>query len=74
AQGRGAGAALVDACVTRAAGLGCTAVVICVRAGMAASARRLYDRRGFVRLPEKDWTPLPGIELLGLRLDLRAAS
>ncbi|MFI2709698.1 GNAT family N-acetyltransferase [Micromonospora sp. NPDC018662] len=70
AQGRGAGVALVEACVARAAELGCTAVVICVRAGFAGSARRLYDRLGFVRAPEKDWTPLPGVELLGLRRTL----
>ncbi|MEV5769530.1 GNAT family N-acetyltransferase, partial [Micromonospora sp. NPDC052213] len=68
-----AGAALAAACVTRATELGCTAVVICVRAGMAANAHRLYERLGFVRLPEKDWSPLPGIDLLGLRLDLTAA-
>ncbi|MCT2281888.1 GNAT family N-acetyltransferase [Micromonospora chalcea] len=73
AQGRGAGAALAAACVARATELGCTAVVICVRAGMAANAHRLYDRLGFVRLPEKDWSPVPGIDLLGLRLDLTAA-
>ncbi|PGH42610.1 Ribosomal protein S18 acetylase RimI [Micromonospora sediminicola] len=72
AQGRGAGAALARACVARAVELGCTAVVICVRDGMAASARRLYDGLGFVRLPEKDWSPLPGVELLGLRLALTA--
>ncbi|MET7373647.1 GNAT family N-acetyltransferase [Micromonospora arida] len=70
AQGRGVGAALVEACVDRAAGLGCTAVVICVRAGMADPAHRLYSRRGFVRSPEKDWSPLPGVDLLGLRLEL----
>ncbi|MFI7218317.1 GNAT family N-acetyltransferase [Micromonospora maritima] len=72
AQGRGAGEALARACVARAVELGCTAVVICVRAGMAASARRLYDRLGFVRLPEKDWSPLPGVDLLGLRRALTA--
>jgi ribosomal protein S18 acetylase RimI-like enzyme len=71
AQGRGVGAALARACVDRAAELGCTAVVICVRAGMAVSAHRLYERLGFVRSPEKDWAPVPGVDLLGLRLDLR---
>ncbi|MCX5120614.1 GNAT family N-acetyltransferase [Micromonospora sp. NBC_00362] len=70
AQGRGVGAALVEACVDRATELGCTAVAICVRAGMADSAHRLYSRRGFVRSPEKDWSPLPGVDLLGLRLEL----
>ncbi|QGN47029.1 GNAT family N-acetyltransferase [Micromonospora sp. WMMD558] len=70
AQGRGVGAALVDACVARATGSGCSAVVICVRDGHAASAQRLYRRRGFVRVPEKDWSPLAGVDLLALRLDL----
>ncbi|MFF5179426.1 GNAT family N-acetyltransferase [Micromonospora sp. NPDC000316] len=73
AQGRGVGAALAQACVDRAAELGCRAVVICVRAGLAVSAHRLYERLGFVRMPEKDWSPAPGVDLLGLRLDLRNA-
>ncbi|SBV29814.1 Ribosomal protein S18 acetylase RimI [Micromonospora krabiensis] len=72
-QGRGIGAALVDACVARAGELGCSAVVICVRGGMAESAQRLYQRRGFVRAPEKDWSPAPGVRLLGLRLELPRA-
>ncbi|TDC36856.1 GNAT family N-acetyltransferase [Micromonospora sp. 15K316] len=70
AQGLGAGAALARACIERAAELGCSAVVICVRHGMAEQARRLYERLGFVRVPEKDWSPLPGVELLALRLEL----
>ncbi|MFJ6165497.1 GNAT family N-acetyltransferase [Micromonospora orduensis] len=70
AQGRGVGGALARACVDRATELGCTAVVICVRAGMAASAHRLYERLGFVRSPEKDWSPAEGVDLLGLRLVL----
>lgn len=73
AQGRGVGAALVDACVARAVALGCSAVVICVRSGFAQTAQRLYERRGFARLPAKDWSPLPGVDLLGLRLALTAS-
>ncbi len=73
AQGRGAGAALVEACVARATELNCGALLICVRAGLAESAHRLYQRRGFVRVPERDWTPLPGVDLLALRLALTAA-
>ncbi|MFG3418480.1 GNAT family N-acetyltransferase [Micromonospora sp. NPDC049460] len=73
AQGRGVGAALVEACVSRATELGCSAVVICVRSGFAASAQRLYRRRGFVRVPELDWSPLAGVELLALRLELTGA-
>ncbi len=70
AQGRGAGAALVEACVARATELGCTALVICVRDGYAEAAHRLYRRRGFVRVPEQDWEPFPGVALLALRLSL----
>ncbi|WBB54917.1 GNAT family N-acetyltransferase [Verrucosispora sp. WMMD573] len=70
AQGRGAGAALVEACVARAIELGCTAVIICVRDGLAEPAHRLYRRRGFVRQPDRDWTPFPGVNLLALRLPL----
>ncbi|MET8043550.1 GNAT family N-acetyltransferase [Micromonospora sp. NPDC005215] len=70
AQGRGVGAALVEACVERAAGLGCKALVICFRAGLADTAYRLYSRLGFVSAPEKDWSPMAGVDLLGLRLEL----
>jgi ribosomal protein S18 acetylase RimI-like enzyme len=70
AQGRGVGTALVQACLSRAAELGCSAVVICVRHGFAEAAHRIYQRLGFVRTPERDWSPLPGVELLALRRDL----
>ncbi|BCJ72509.1 N-acetyltransferase [Catellatospora sp. IY07-71] len=69
AQGRGAGEALARACLERAAAHGCRSVVICVR-DFAADARRLYARMGFERLPERDWSPLPGVTLLALRYPL----
>ncbi|MDQ7908959.1 GNAT family N-acetyltransferase [Phytohabitans sp. ZYX-F-186] len=69
AQGRGVGEALAQACVRRARELGCAAVVICTR-DFAASAKRLYARLGFVREPDLDWSPMPGVQLLGLRLAL----
>ncbi len=69
AQGRGVGAALVHACVDRARALGCRAVVICTR-DIALAAQRLYARLGFRRIPERDWSPAPGVQLLALRLDL----
>lgn len=71
AQGRGVGEALVRACLDRARGLGCRAVVICVRS-FSAPAHRLYARLGFVREPDRDWSPLPGVELLALRQELPA--
>lgn len=69
AQRRGVGEALARACLDRAVALGCRAVVICTR-DFATAAQRLYARLGFVRAPELDWSPVPGIDLLGLRLDL----
>lgn len=73
AQGRGAGEALVRACVDRSCQLGCHAVVISVR-DFAAAAQRLYARLGFVRTPELDWSPLPGVDLLAMRMDLPVAA
>jgi ribosomal protein S18 acetylase RimI-like enzyme len=73
AQGRGVGEALVRACLDRAAGLGCRAVVICTR-DIAAAARRLYARLGFQRIPDRDWSPIPDVYLLALRLELPSGS
>ena|SRR5690554_2753870 len=69
AQGRGIGEALARACLARAAELGCRAVVISAR-DFATRAHRLYAKLGFVRMPEHDWTPLPGVNLLALRCEI----
>jgi len=70
-QGRRIGEALTRACLARAAELGCEAVVILTR-DFSKPAHRLYERLGFVRVPERDWSPLPGVNLIALRRDLRA--
>ncbi len=69
AQGRGVGGELVRLCLARARRDGEAAVVICSLREMT-TAHRLYDRLGFVRAPALDWQPLPGVELVGFRLDL----
>jgi len=69
AQGRGVGRALVRACLDRAVAAGCAAVVICVR-DFAAAAQRLYESVGFVRTPSLDWSPVAGVDLFALRLEL----
>ncbi|MFI5906809.1 GNAT family N-acetyltransferase [Dactylosporangium sp. NPDC051541] len=69
AQGRGVGRALVQACVDRAAALGCRDLVIGVR-NSNLGALALYERFGFVRDEPLDWSPVPGVNLLGLRLKL----
>ncbi|MFF9167154.1 MULTISPECIES: GNAT family N-acetyltransferase [unclassified Streptomyces] len=62
ARGRGAGEALVRACVERARAVeGCTAVVLSTQRTMRA-AHRIYERLGFVRTPERDWNPLPELD------------
>ena len=34
------------------------------------AAHRLYGRLGFTRLPERNWSPRPGIDLLVYALEL----
>ena len=66
ARGRGAGEALVRACVERARAVeGCVSVVLSTQRTMRA-AHRIYERLGFTRTPERDWKPLP--DLLDLTL------
>ncbi|HLV57889.1 MAG TPA: GNAT family N-acetyltransferase [Natronosporangium sp.] len=72
AQRRGVGEALVRACLDLAADRGCRAVVISTR-DVARAAQRLYARLGFTRVPELDWSPVPGVRLLAMRLDLAGA-
>lgn len=70
ARGRGVGHALVEAVVERSAAEGAHRVVLSTQPTMAA-AQRIYERRGFLRLPDRDWEPLPGLTLLAYGLDLR---
>ena len=37
------------------------------------TAHRLYERLGFRRVPELDWTPVPHVQLIAYRLDLDPA-
>ena len=69
AAGRGIGRALVRAVFERARAERCGRVVLCVQ-DKAAVPRRLYESMGFRRLPERDWSPTAGIDLLGYYLDL----
>ncbi|WP_250288715.1 GNAT family N-acetyltransferase [Streptomyces atroolivaceus] len=70
ARGRGAGEALVRACVDRArAAGGLSGLVLSTQRSMLG-AHRLYRRLGFVRTPERDWCPLPDLPLLTFRLEL----
>jgi ribosomal protein S18 acetylase RimI-like enzyme len=69
ARGRGIGELLVRSCLDRARAAGKRRMVLSTDPGMRA-AHRLYERLGFRRLPERDWSPLPGVELMAYCLDL----
>jgi ribosomal protein S18 acetylase RimI-like enzyme len=68
-RGSGVGEALVRACLDRARAAGKTRMVLSTDPRMTA-AHRLYERLGFTRLPERDWSPLPGIGLRVYALEL----
>jgi len=63
ARGRGVGDALVRAVIDQARAIGVERVVLSSSEKMAA-AHRLYERLGFTRLPDRDWAPLPGVNLM----------
>jgi ribosomal protein S18 acetylase RimI-like enzyme len=69
AQRSGTGRALVTACVDRAVASRRRSVVLHTTDEMVA-ARRLYERMGFARAPDRDWRPEPHVALLGYVLDL----
>jgi ribosomal protein S18 acetylase RimI-like enzyme len=69
AQGTGLGRALLTAVLERAKRESVRHLVLSTQPDMKA-AHRLYEQAGFVRLPDRDWSPQPGVDLLayGLRL------
>jgi ribosomal protein S18 acetylase RimI-like enzyme len=69
ARGQGVGAALTGLVVDRFRGLGMRAVVLSSLAEMTA-AHRIYERHGFVRAPERDWSPMPGVHLIAYRAEI----
>jgi ribosomal protein S18 acetylase RimI-like enzyme len=68
-QGRGVGAELLRRMIDRAAGQGVRRLVLCTEPGMR-TAHRLYERAGFARRPERDWSPAPEVTLLVYGMDL----
>jgi ribosomal protein S18 acetylase RimI-like enzyme len=71
ARGAGVGQALVAAVIDRAVREDVRHLLLFTQTDMK-TAHRLYENAGFVRLPERDWAPEPGVGLLayGLALDL----
>ncbi|HWB72576.1 MAG TPA: GNAT family N-acetyltransferase [Egibacteraceae bacterium] len=69
-RGSGVGRALMERCIERAREMGKRKVVLTTTQEMD-TARDLYDKLGFVREPDLDHEPAPGVryEGYGLKLD-----
>lgn len=72
-QGKGTGSALLQAAIEHAERAGVRNLVLLTQADMRA-AQYLYQRAGFRRLPDRDWSPRPGITLLAYGLPLNAGA
>ncbi|UGT41957.1 GNAT family N-acetyltransferase [Nocardia yamanashiensis] len=70
ARGLGVGTALVRRVVDTGRAEGFEGVVLTTMPTMA-DARRIYDRLGFVHVPERDWFTMTGLPLTVMRLDLK---
>ena len=70
ARGSGVGRLLVQECVHRAHAAGASALVLSTSRDMV-TAHRLYERMGFVRSPERDWSPHPDETLMTYRYSIR---
>ncbi len=63
ARGAGAGTALATLCEERAREHGAVGMALSTLAAMT-DAHRIYGRLGYTRDPGRDWSPLPGVELV----------
>jgi ribosomal protein S18 acetylase RimI-like enzyme len=68
-RGRGIARALMDECIRRARRSGAPAMTLHT-SDMMQTAMLLYERMGFVRAPELDFYPAPGLTVKGFRLEL----
>jgi GNAT superfamily N-acetyltransferase len=69
AQGRGVGSALVQRILDESRRNGHTGIVCSTLPEMRA-AHRVYERAGFRRAPERDWSPFPGVRLIAFAVEL----
>ena len=70
AQGAGVGEALCRHLADTARAAGFRRLVCSTQRDMRA-AQRLYERVGFVRRPDRDWSPAPNVRLVAFTLELR---
>ena len=69
ARGKGIGGALMEECLRRSRQMGARTLGLHTTEPMAV-ARGMYERMGFVRVPEFDFHPAPGAVVMAYRLDL----
>lgn len=69
AQGRGVGEALVRWTIEQARERRASRLVLSTMPWMRA-AHRLYERLGFRRTPDRDWSPRPGVDCITYALEL----
>ncbi|MEY9871828.1 ribosomal protein S18 acetylase RimI-like enzyme [Streptacidiphilus sp. MAP12-33] len=69
ARGRGIGELMVHAVIARARELELPRIVMSSQRQMTY-AHRIYERLGFVRTPDRDWSPVPGVHLFTYALEL----
>jgi ribosomal protein S18 acetylase RimI-like enzyme len=69
ARGRGIGRLLTEECIRRARASGRAALGLHTTQLMEV-ARAMYERMGFVRVPEFDFSPVPQIRVMAYRLTL----
>ncbi|WP_020661885.1 GNAT family N-acetyltransferase [Amycolatopsis benzoatilytica] len=69
ARGRGIGEALTRTVLDRGRELGVGKVVLS-SLNVMRTAHRLYGRIGFRRVPERDWHPHPGVDLIAYEYPL----
>ena len=69
ARGHGVANLLMAACETLARDQGLAAVILCTETRMHA-AQRLYERRGYLREPARDWQ-IRNVHLIAYRLPLQ---
>jgi GNAT superfamily N-acetyltransferase len=68
-QGRGTGTALLNAVIGRARQSGVRELLLLTQQEMK-TAQRMYERAGFRRIPDRDWSPAEGVLLLAYGLAL----
>ncbi len=69
AQGRGVALALMERIIQESRTRGHSALVCSTETSMRA-AQHIYERLGFARDPGRDWSPVPGVDLIAFRLPL----